>query len=171
MMGAATTTGPGPVGAALRYLVAAATLCGAASDDEALGLLSRIRGFRDQSEGMRLRAARWLRDLYPPPTDLATHTKRRGGRLPYWGPLQPDLLAEHLVATTVDPLPGFLTELLEYASGECYPGLPSHARHWPTCSHSSSAASRSRAGRRERGHPKRGSRPDPRRTDNAGGTR
>ena len=81
-----------------RVAVAAATLCVAADETEALALLRRLDGLGDDSDDghqRRRRVARWLRGLYPASaTDAGS----------YWAPLQPDLLAEHLVAavTRVD---------------------------------------------------------------------
>ena len=100
----------------LRNAVAAVVLCGATSQSGAIGLLTHVPGLRDQSEDVRLRGARWLRDLYPPPTNAPRSGVQRTGQRPYWGSLQPDLLAEHLVAGVAEALPGFLAGLLAVTS-------------------------------------------------------
>ncbi|WP_283134679.1 tetratricopeptide repeat protein [Rhizohabitans arisaemae] len=99
----------------LRRAVAAAALCGAGSEPEALALLTRVPGLRDPDEDRRIRVYRWLRDLYPPPAD---GSRRTGAAAPggVWGTLQPDRLAEHLIASVIDELPSFPGELLVGAS-------------------------------------------------------
>ncbi len=81
--------------------VAIAILCGAVDENAALAALGHIPALRDAD--VRIRAARWLRDLYPPVT---------AGRSPYWDESLPDPLAEDLIATVVTPrfLLGMLTE-------------------------------------------------------------
>jgi hypothetical protein len=78
-------------GEAGRYLieatVAAATLAGAASHEQACQLLTTALGIELRRAE---RIAYWLRDLYPPPTETPT-----SGIL---HPLEPDLLGEELVA-------------------------------------------------------------------------
>jgi tetratricopeptide (TPR) repeat protein len=70
--------------------VAAATLCGADDETQAVALLRRIPNLSDTAQVVRL--ARLIRRLYP-------------SRTGYWGPLQPDLLGEELVAAvTADPV-------------------------------------------------------------------
>ena len=69
----------------LQCAVAASALFGAADQNEAMALLARVPGLQDQSEDVRLRAARWLRDLYPPPADLPGPAVRYGGQRPYSG--------------------------------------------------------------------------------------
>jgi Trypsin-like peptidase domain/Tetratricopeptide repeat len=98
----------------LRRAVAAAALCGATGEDEALALLGCLRGLQDQLEDVRLRAARWLRDLYP--AAGGTETAACRDPVAYWGSLQPDLLAEHLVASVVAAEPDFALKLLHVAS-------------------------------------------------------
>jgi tetratricopeptide (TPR) repeat protein len=100
----------------LRNAVAAVTLCGAASQPQAIELLTHVPGLRDQTEDARLRGARWLRDLYPPSAGLAEPAGPWAGHDRYWGSLQPDLLAEHLVAGVAEELPGFLAGLLSVTS-------------------------------------------------------
>jgi Tetratricopeptide repeat len=73
--------------ATLSYAVTTASLLGASNETQALATLSRVPGLRGTDEDRRIAVARWLRDLYPP----------ADGR--YWGPLQPDLLAEHQVVS------------------------------------------------------------------------
>ncbi len=101
----------------LQCAVAAAALCGAADQNEAMALLAFVPGLRDQSEDARIRAARWLHDLYPPPADLPDPAERRAGERPYWGTLQPDLLAEHLVGRIARLRPDFIIRLLDGATG------------------------------------------------------
>lgn len=89
-----------------RIAVAAATLCGAQDDAEALSVLKRLAGLGDDTDDghrRRRRVAGWLRDLYP---GLNGETRR------YWGGLQPDLLAEHLVAQVVRGDGDFLRRVL-----------------------------------------------------------
>jgi len=99
-----------------RNAVAAAALCGAATQSEAVDLLAHVPGLRDQSEDQRLRGARWLRDLYPAASGVVGQSGSPTGRSPFWGVLAPDLLAEHLVALVAEELPGFLAGLLAAAS-------------------------------------------------------
>jgi tetratricopeptide (TPR) repeat protein len=99
----------------LRCGVTAAALCGAASQAQAVAILSHVPGLRDQTEDVRLRAARWLRDLYQPLAD-PLRSEPRPER--YWGSLQPDLLAEHLAASVVDAVPDFLPGLLSDCTPE-----------------------------------------------------
>jgi len=101
-----------------RNAVTAAVLCGAATQPQAIDLLGRVPGLRDQSEDTRLRAARWLRDLYPAPSGPAGQTDPRTGHGPFWGTLAPDLLTEHLVACVAEELPGFLASLLAATSAD-----------------------------------------------------
>lgn len=92
-----------------RKAVAAFSLCGAADEAEALALLAKVPGFTDQSDeghGRRQRAASWLKDLHPPTVDGTA----------FCGSLQPDLLAEHLIAEIVGQAPGFLGNVLTDAS-------------------------------------------------------
>ena len=79
---------------------------------------ARVPGLRDQSEDTRLRVARWLRDLYPLPAERSEPAGAEALPLPYWGSLQPDLLAEHLVAAVVAATPDLLPALLEETSPE-----------------------------------------------------
>ena len=99
-----------------RNAVAAAVLCGAATQPEAIDLLAHVPGLRDLGEDARLRAARWVRDLYPVPRGHAGQSVSWAGQGPFWGTLAPDLLAEHLVACVAEELPGFLAGLLAATS-------------------------------------------------------
>ncbi len=89
----------------LRRAVATATLLGAADHTEAIRTVVRIPGLRDISEDRRHAVVRWLHDLYPNPDS------------DYWGRLQPDRLAEHLmgILASEDPtlIPGLLRDLTE----------------------------------------------------------
>ena len=102
----------------LRRAVAAAALCGAVSEADAVALLLRVPGLRDQNEDTRLRVATWLRDLYPLPAERAESAGAETLPPPSWGSLQPDLLAEHLVAAVVAATRDLLPVLLEETSPE-----------------------------------------------------
>ncbi|GII66955.1 hypothetical protein Skr01_70400 [Sphaerisporangium krabiense] len=134
----------------LRRAVAVATLCGAAGEDQAVALLEQVPRLGDQSEDVRLALARWLRDLYPPATPHAPAPpspayrtapspggRHDGGPVAstaqnaYWSPLQPDRLAEHLVASMVNEFPGWLRHLAGHTSAEQdYQALTVLARAW-----------------------------------------
>ena len=73
----------------LRRVVAAATLCGASSFDDAGALAGAVPGTGDLTQDRLHRLDSWLSGLYPPDT---------GQR---WGSLQPDRLGEYLIATTL----------------------------------------------------------------------
>ena len=96
----------------LRTAVTAVTLCGSATESEGTGLLTRVPGLRDQTEDVLLRTSRWLRDLYPPFSASAGGHLQSSGQPRYWGALQPDLLAEDLVARVASQQPRFLVGLL-----------------------------------------------------------
>jgi tetratricopeptide (TPR) repeat protein len=100
----------------LRYAVTAATLCGAADQLQAVGLLRHVPRLRDQSEDTRVRTAGWLRDLYATPADPVWPAANSTAQRPYWGSLEPDIVAEHLVAQVIGEMPGFLPQLLEETS-------------------------------------------------------
>ena len=87
-----------------RLVVAAATLCGAADEDEALSLLTRLHVLADQRADLLVSIAVWLRTLYPAVT----------GR--FWGSLQPDRLGEYFIAGIFRAKPALLTVLLREAS-------------------------------------------------------
>jgi tetratricopeptide (TPR) repeat protein len=73
----------------LNRAMAAATLCGADDEAQAVALLERIPDLPNTNQVVRL--ARLIRWLYP-------------SRTSYWGTLQPDLLGEELAAVvTADP--------------------------------------------------------------------
>ncbi|MEV7275460.1 trypsin-like peptidase domain-containing protein [Streptomyces sp. NPDC093111] len=85
----------------VRRMVAAATLCGAADEDEAVAVLARVPGLG----GPTARAHAWeyaeaLRRLYP------------GAHEAYWGTLQPDRVAEFQASRQVTEVPGLLTALV-----------------------------------------------------------
>ena len=69
----------------LELAVAAATLLGASTEEEAAATLARVPLLQDLALDARLAVARWIADLYP-----TTHDQ-------YWGALQPDPLAEHQI--------------------------------------------------------------------------
>jgi len=95
-----------------RWLVAAGSLCTAVDEDEAVAMIARLPGLADPShEQSRLAAARWLHDLYPE-------------RNLYCGSLQPDLLAEQLVANVLADKPTvFDTVLADGATDQKHHGL------------------------------------------------
>ena len=79
-------------------IIALATLAGADSEFEAAGLLKLIPDLADASAKERRRLARWIHGLYPGSA--------------WWNPLEPDLIGEHLVATTLTDMPPVLTGVL-----------------------------------------------------------
>jgi hypothetical protein len=87
----------GLLSAIRRRAVAAAVLCGAAREDEAVRTVARLNGIPAEA---RLNVAQWLRQLYP----------AYGGR--YWGSLQPDRVGEFLASEVVTQADGVLDELL-----------------------------------------------------------
>ena len=86
---------------AVQGAVATAILCGAASENAALTALGHIPALRNAD--IRIRTARWLRDLYPPAEARPS---------PYWAWSLPDPLTEELIAAVVTPrfLMGMLME-------------------------------------------------------------
>jgi hypothetical protein len=85
-----------------RRAVAVATLTPAADELAATRALEAIPDLAGaQAEALRLRVARWLRDLYPGPH--------------YLNPLEPDLLGEALVASVLVDLPELPLRLLSRA--------------------------------------------------------
>jgi tetratricopeptide (TPR) repeat protein len=106
-----------------RRVVAAASLCGARTEAEAVTFLSRVPGVTDRDEDSRLRIACWFRDLYPltrtygslaPTEDVRVETA-------FWGGLEPDRLAEHLITMVVRNDDALLPKLLRNA--------PTHQTH------------------------------------------
>jgi tetratricopeptide (TPR) repeat protein len=98
----------GPTGmdaGALRQIVAAGTLLGAASRDQGIELLGRVPGVAASAA-----VARWLRDLYPPESDATGESTAE-----WLGSLRPDRLAERLVVAQL----AASTELAE----RCLSGL------------------------------------------------
>ncbi|MFD0548124.1 hypothetical protein ACFQ0X_02325 [Streptomyces rectiviolaceus] len=75
-----------------RRAVAAAALFGAADEPQAQQLLAALPDLSTAGGDERLRVALWLQDLYPAPSGESTA---------FWGSLQPDLLAEYLVAAVL----------------------------------------------------------------------
>ena len=110
--GTARRAGLDRLGAAmLRHCVAAATLCGAATEDEAIGLLCGIGQLRDSPPQERRPVARWLATLYPHPTHFI-------------GPLQPDRFGEDLISEVVSEAPQLIASLIERsAPGQIYRAL------------------------------------------------
>jgi len=81
--------------------VAAAIVCGAATETEAVATVARLQGI---PLALHLHVAGWLRELYPAPDAL------------YWGSLQPDRVAEYHAAAMITQSGILLDELLTGAS-------------------------------------------------------
>ncbi len=82
-----------------RRVVALATLTAAAGETEAVALLSLMPDLADASARERGQLARWVHELYPAGPG-------------WWNPLEPDLIAEHLVAGTYADTPAVLSGVL-----------------------------------------------------------
>ncbi|HVX20993.1 MAG TPA: tetratricopeptide repeat protein [Acidimicrobiales bacterium] len=82
-------------------IVALATLAGAATENGAAELLRLLPDLADANAERRGRLARWAHTLYPGDA--------------WWSPLEPDLLAEHLVADCFTDQPAVLTGVLDRA--------------------------------------------------------
>lgn len=91
--------GPGIDEDLQRRVVALATLTGAASEQEAVGLLRLIPDLEDASAQLLGVLARWVHKLYPSGPD-------------WWNPLEPDLVGEHLIATAYADTPTVLARVL-----------------------------------------------------------
>jgi len=77
----------------MRQAVALATLTGTAASDDADHLLSQLTEFEGRPPWQRQRVDDWLTGLYPAEPG-EPHPNR-------WGPLEPDMLGEYLVLTTL----------------------------------------------------------------------
>jgi len=86
--------------------VAAAALCGAADERQAVATLCRLPVLEGESRLAVLALAEWLRDLYPASPGS------------YWGTLAPDLVAEHHVAVTLRASPELAEALLAKAADD-----------------------------------------------------
>ena len=86
--------------ATLRRAVAAATLLGAADEQQALRTTRQIPGLKDIADDARLAVAGWLGELYPHPDGQ------------YWGALQPDRLGEQHIGQLTRDDPHLLGALL-----------------------------------------------------------
>ncbi len=96
----ATGLGPPPDDPVLRRrVVALATLAGATSEANAAQRLRLVPDLADENDRTRRLIARWADGLY-------------GGPQAWWNPLEPDLVAEHLVATTYHDHPDVLAGVL-----------------------------------------------------------
>ena len=82
-----------------RRVVAFATLAGASSEADAADRLRLVPDLVDADKGRRRALARWANALYQ-------------GRLSWWNPLEPDLVAEHLVSRTYHDQPEVLAGVL-----------------------------------------------------------
>ncbi|MFD7321920.1 trypsin-like peptidase domain-containing protein [Streptomyces sp. NPDC059875] len=85
----------------LRRIVAAATLCGAADEDEAMAVVSRVPGL---GPVRAWELAESIRRLYPAAHDA------------YWGMLQPDRVGEFQASRVVGEVPGLLPALIAGAT-------------------------------------------------------
>ncbi|MFE6164157.1 tetratricopeptide repeat protein, partial [Streptomyces sp. NPDC056486] len=85
----------------LKHAVAAAAVCGATDQHEALAVTTTVPAI---PAGRAPAVAQWLRFLYPPAS----------GR--YWGSLQPDRIAEHHASTVFTGLDSALPALLDIAT-------------------------------------------------------
>src|SRR5262249_11812163 len=84
-----------------RRVVALATLAGTGTSESetvAAGLLRLVPDLTETIEERRRALARWVHDLYP--------------GLAWWNPVEPDLIGEHLVATTYGNQPEVLAGVL-----------------------------------------------------------
>ena len=88
----------------LRRAVAAATLCGAADEDEAMATVARVPGLADKAAEELRGVANWLAAVYPP------------GQRRHWGGLEPDRVGEHLVGQVTAEKPDLIAALLAGAS-------------------------------------------------------
>ncbi|MFH8776058.1 tetratricopeptide repeat protein [Streptomyces sp. NPDC017958] len=91
-----------------RRMVAAATLCPAEDEQQALAVLGRLRptGLTEEPRTPLpdpVLCGRWLSSLYPSDDD-------------HWGPLQPDRLGEHLLGGVIAEDPELLGRLLPTAT-------------------------------------------------------
>ena len=93
--------------------VALATLTVADSEDDAASALTAVPELANASQERLRDVARWLRDLYPPPTGppASDHAEP-----PWFRPLTPVLLGEALVAQVLETAPELPTRLLDHAS-------------------------------------------------------
>ncbi|MEU1486420.1 trypsin-like peptidase domain-containing protein [Streptomyces sp. NPDC005752] len=81
----------------MRRVVAAATLCGAADEEEAMAVASRVPGM---GAAQHWQVAEFVGRLYPAAHDA------------FWGSLQPDRVAEYQASTTAIEVPGLLPALM-----------------------------------------------------------
>jgi tetratricopeptide (TPR) repeat protein len=86
-----------------RWAVTTATVCTAATEDEAIATVRQTPGLTDQPDALHRATARWLHDLYE-------------GQHQYWASLQPDRLAEHLVGAVLAEQPHLLDKSLPAAT-------------------------------------------------------
>ncbi|TMR06426.1 tetratricopeptide repeat protein [Actinomadura soli] len=85
----------------MERIVAAAVLCGALDEDEALATVARIPGTPPDK---RYNVAEWLRQLYPPARGF------------YWGTIQPDRVAEFYIAAVAASNASFVPKVVGAAS-------------------------------------------------------
>ena len=131
----------------LRRAVAAATLCGAADEDEAMATVARVPGLADKAAEELRGVADWLAAVYPP--GLGRH----------WGGLEPDRVGEHLVGQVTAEKPDLIAALLagasEYSRSVALTVLAravSHQQHLAArCATSDGRPRRSGAARRQDG--------------------
>jgi TPR repeat protein len=99
-------------GGIIRRCVAAATLCGASDEAEAVNLLAGLPTVSQWGRAERADLANLVHHLYPVP----------GGQ--FWGYLQPDRLGEHLIRRMTHDEPDFPDDAIASAS----PGQHEHAK-------------------------------------------
>jgi len=91
-----------------RRVVALATLTAARSEEEAAELVGLVPNLgREATRERRYQLAAWAHSLYHGPG--------------WWNPVEPDLLGEHLVASTYEDRPDVLAGALGDCAGECAP--------------------------------------------------
>jgi tetratricopeptide (TPR) repeat protein len=88
-----------------RRVIALATLAGAEAESEAVELLRLVPDLKEVPSDQRYRLACWVNALYP-----------AGER--FWNPLEPDLVGEHLIATTYTKEPEVLAGVLKRGSAQ-----------------------------------------------------
>lgn len=88
----------------LRRAIAAAALCGAGDDREAVSLLAGLHVLRQWKRAERVQLANLIQRLYPPSSGQ------------FWGYLQPDRVGEHLIRRVTKGEPGFADDAMAAAS-------------------------------------------------------
>lgn len=92
-----------PDGTVTRRVAALAALAGADTETEGAALLHHVPDLQDATIGVRMAWARWYHRIYPGPR--------------FWNPLEPDLLGEHLTASTLTEFPPTLAAAVDPGRG------------------------------------------------------